>query len=544
MKKQLQNQKTSVARPKCQNFNRQVETLNNSPSHYRMSDFNDRAPTPTPTVLAASQMELSHFDQVPHAWFDHIKTEKGQTDTTGVLLLANIFGWYQPRQEKDDAGKRKPDTRRFAMHKLTIRNSTYVNRFKVSKNTIRRSLRNLERLGLITIEICSVTRRNGKLLSNVMLVEPVVETVRQISGGQPEGAASSKMGESPSAAEGILPKSEYPSSKRERTYTNTLTNNPLTSPLSSKEDRFGLESARNPIHSDPVPKANEDGQHNSEEADAAYAKQVLGYLNTPTAMCTMVNESMELILGNSGWHIPETKENRKAIQIIREHVEQTYGLDPTAEQVADIILGGYWHPQTVKRLLAYMDRTSQRTLTLAPVVKWNDTERPFVAELLDRSQFDPSDEPGGLLPRVVNCYTGYIPQFDREWIVGQNPVNPLEDEYPDPDPPKGAAYHTKPWEQYEHDSAVTAFLRCGTPPEGHELSDKQQQQYREAQDVLDGKAEFHVQRVQREARDRLQERKREQEARRQEMRDSDFNREEFIETVRLMQDSNHGVNQH
>lgn len=117
-------------------------------------------------------------------WFKHLKTNAGLTDLIGVVLLSDIFYWYQPTEVRDEStGKVVGYRKKFKADKLQRSYSQFSEMFGLTKNQVRDALKRLENAGLITIEFRHVTTKVGTKVANVMFVEAVPERIAEITYG-------------------------------------------------------------------------------------------------------------------------------------------------------------------------------------------------------------------------------------------------------------------------------------------------------------------------------------------------------------------------
>lgn len=106
-------------------------------------------------------------DVIPPSWYMHIKTEKGSTNFVAVVILANILYWYRGHKFKADM--------------LQKSYKEYEEQYGFTKKQVKKAFDDLERLGLIHREWRTVRLQDGRVLNNVMYIEPIMSAIIEIS---------------------------------------------------------------------------------------------------------------------------------------------------------------------------------------------------------------------------------------------------------------------------------------------------------------------------------------------------------------------------
>ena len=106
-------------------------------------------------------------DVIPPSWYMHIKTKSGKTNFVAVVILANILYWYRGHKFKADM--------------LQKSYKEYEEQYGFTKRQIKKAFDDLERLGLIHREWRTIRLQDGRVLNNVMYIEPKMSAIIEIS---------------------------------------------------------------------------------------------------------------------------------------------------------------------------------------------------------------------------------------------------------------------------------------------------------------------------------------------------------------------------
>ena len=159
------------------------------------SKVNDKLPE---IVKAIAQI---HFEGniIPHEWFRHIKLPSGNTDITGIILLAEIVYWYRPVTAIDEeTGQQVTVRKKFKGDMFQSSIGYYKEKFGLTEDQVRKALKRLEDGGFIVRDYRDVVQRGVKM-TNVTFVEPVPARILEITfpdsaASGPQGAASGPQG--------------------------------------------------------------------------------------------------------------------------------------------------------------------------------------------------------------------------------------------------------------------------------------------------------------------------------------------------------------
>jgi len=125
-------------------------------------------------------------DVIPTEWFQCplLKTKpdsKGgtpKTNTNAVLILANIVYWYTPTEIRDESTDKVMGwKKKFKADKLQKSYQAWADHFGLTKKQVRSAVDFLRARGLITTELRDVATATVMRLTNVLFIEPVLETI-------------------------------------------------------------------------------------------------------------------------------------------------------------------------------------------------------------------------------------------------------------------------------------------------------------------------------------------------------------------------------
>ncbi|WP_211252426.1 hypothetical protein, partial [Deinococcus marmoris] len=140
----------------------------------------DRSQKPSAAVQAIGEL---HFEGniVPHSFFNRpeFKSARGVTQHIPIMILADDLYWYRPTHHRDEVtGKLLRTTRKFSADKLQRSYAYYAELLGISKQQAADAVKFLVDRGLITREFRQIRAVDGRKLSNVMFVEPVIEALK------------------------------------------------------------------------------------------------------------------------------------------------------------------------------------------------------------------------------------------------------------------------------------------------------------------------------------------------------------------------------
>ena len=128
-----------------------------------------------------------HFEGniIPHEWFRHIKLPSGNTDITGIILLAEIVYWYRPVTTIDEeTGQQIIARKKFKGDMFQSSLGYYEGKFGLTKDQVRQALKRLEAGGFIRREYRDVIQQ-GLKFTRVTFVEPVPKRIWEITHPEP-----------------------------------------------------------------------------------------------------------------------------------------------------------------------------------------------------------------------------------------------------------------------------------------------------------------------------------------------------------------------
>ena len=116
---------------------------------------------------------------VCHAWYPHIKTDAGKTDSLGCLILSEIVYWYRGPDVVEN-GKVIGRKRKFDADLLQKSYDDFVEQFGFTKTQVKDAIDRLVKAGLIEREWRTIKVR-GRSLPSVLFVRVVPDRIREIS---------------------------------------------------------------------------------------------------------------------------------------------------------------------------------------------------------------------------------------------------------------------------------------------------------------------------------------------------------------------------
>jgi len=119
---------------------------------------------------------------VPHAWYQHLRTEQNTPHTTAIIILSDIIYWYRPVEIRDETtGRTVGQRRKFAGDMLQASYQKYVDLFGFTKGQVRSAFDFLRARKLVHTVLRSFTSETGVYISNAMYVEPIPDAIHQIN---------------------------------------------------------------------------------------------------------------------------------------------------------------------------------------------------------------------------------------------------------------------------------------------------------------------------------------------------------------------------
>ena len=132
----------------------------------------------TPTVSAIGKLNITG-NVIPVAWLSNIVMPSGRADLKAIIILSEIIYWYRPREIRcDDSGVLIGYKKRFSADKLQRSYSSFTN-LGMTKREAADAIKRLRDLGLVTLELRTITTSDGNRLPNTLFIEPVVEGIEK-----------------------------------------------------------------------------------------------------------------------------------------------------------------------------------------------------------------------------------------------------------------------------------------------------------------------------------------------------------------------------
>ncbi|PEM60296.1 DnaD domain-containing protein [Bacillus toyonensis] len=117
---------------------------------------------------------------VDHEWFNYITFSNGKPHIVAIMVLSEIVYWYRPTVIRDEIDGKVIYKKKFKADKLQKNYQQLADTFGFTKLQVKRACDLLTDMLLIKIEFRTINV-NGKVLNNVMFVEPVPTKIKQIS---------------------------------------------------------------------------------------------------------------------------------------------------------------------------------------------------------------------------------------------------------------------------------------------------------------------------------------------------------------------------
>ena len=133
-------------------------------------------------VAAIGELHLEG-NITPHAWYQApaLQFANGKANLAAITLLADVMYWYRPTILRDEATGRVVEVRqKFRADKLQKDYKKWGGQFGLTKGQTEDAVHFLRNAGLVTVETRTIEVM-GRMIGNVVFLEPVVEAVRAIT---------------------------------------------------------------------------------------------------------------------------------------------------------------------------------------------------------------------------------------------------------------------------------------------------------------------------------------------------------------------------
>lgn len=117
---------------------------------------------------------------VDHEWFNYITFSNGKPHIVAIMVLSEIVYWYRPTVIRDEIDGKVTYKKKFKADKLQKNYQQLADTFGFTKLQVKRACDLLTDMLLIKIEFRTINA-DGKILNNVMFVEPVPREIKKIS---------------------------------------------------------------------------------------------------------------------------------------------------------------------------------------------------------------------------------------------------------------------------------------------------------------------------------------------------------------------------
>ncbi|MDR4149396.1 DnaD domain protein [Bacillus thuringiensis] len=117
---------------------------------------------------------------VDHEWFNYITFSNGKPHIVAIMVLSEIVYWYRPTVIRDEIDGKVTYKKKFKADKLQKNYQQLADTFGFTKLQVKRACDLLTDMLLVKIEFRTISA-DGKILNNVMFVEPVPTEIRKIS---------------------------------------------------------------------------------------------------------------------------------------------------------------------------------------------------------------------------------------------------------------------------------------------------------------------------------------------------------------------------
>lgn len=117
---------------------------------------------------------------VDHEWFNRITFSNGKPHIVAIMVLSEIVYWYRPTIIRDEINSKITYKKKFKSDKLQKNYQQLADTFGFTKLQVKRACDLLTDMILINIEFRTI-HVDGKVLNNVMFVEPIASKIKRIS---------------------------------------------------------------------------------------------------------------------------------------------------------------------------------------------------------------------------------------------------------------------------------------------------------------------------------------------------------------------------
>ncbi len=117
---------------------------------------------------------------VDHEWFNRITFSNGKPHIVAIMVLSEVVYWYRPTVIRDEINGKITYKKKFKSDKLQKNYQQLADTFGFTKLQVKRACDLLTDMILINIEFRTI-HVDGKVLNNVMFVEPVASEIKKIS---------------------------------------------------------------------------------------------------------------------------------------------------------------------------------------------------------------------------------------------------------------------------------------------------------------------------------------------------------------------------
>ncbi|MCU5376119.1 DnaD domain protein [Bacillus cereus] len=117
---------------------------------------------------------------VDHEWFNRITFSNGKPHIVAIMVLSEVVYWYRPTIIRDEINSKITYKKKFKSDKLQKNYQQLADTFGFTKLQVKRACDLLTDMILINIEFRTI-HVDGKVLNNVMFVEPVASEIKKIS---------------------------------------------------------------------------------------------------------------------------------------------------------------------------------------------------------------------------------------------------------------------------------------------------------------------------------------------------------------------------
>jgi DnaD/phage-associated family protein len=130
-------------------------------------------------ILAIAQINL-RGNTMDHGWFQHLTLANGKPNMVAIAILSEIVYWYKPTEVRDEMTGQLKYKQKFKADMLQKNYQQLADSFGFTKRQVKEACDFLKERNCIRVEFRTI-EVNGMKYNNVMFVEPVPETIREIS---------------------------------------------------------------------------------------------------------------------------------------------------------------------------------------------------------------------------------------------------------------------------------------------------------------------------------------------------------------------------